>query len=80
MEAVARRLADDLGGEPGSPGDEAEHRRDLPSRCAGWPTATSLFLGYREYDLVPTEEGTGLRAVPGTGLGILRHPGRAGPR
>ena len=36
------------------------------------------FLGYREYDLLRTEEGAGLRAVPGTGLGILRHtrPGR----
>ena len=31
------------------------------------------FLGYREYDLVRTGEGTSLRAVPGTGLGILRH-------
>jgi glutamate dehydrogenase len=31
------------------------------------------FLGYREYDLVHTPDGVGLRAVPGTGLGILRH-------
>jgi glutamate dehydrogenase len=31
------------------------------------------FLGYREYDLVRTADGTGLRPVPGTGLGILRH-------
>jgi glutamate dehydrogenase len=31
------------------------------------------FLGYREYDLVPTAGGVGLRQVPGTGLGILRH-------
>src|SRR5579875_3791640 len=36
------------------------------------------FLGYREYDLVPVGDGTGLRAVPGTGLGILRHD-RKGP-
>lgn len=30
------------------------------------------FLGYREYDLETGEEGERLRAVPGTGLGILR--------
>jgi len=31
------------------------------------------FLGYREYDLVDCADGVGLRGVPGTGLGILRH-------
>ena len=31
------------------------------------------FLGYREYDLVDEPDGMALRAVPGTGLGILRH-------
>ena len=31
------------------------------------------FLGYREYDLVEGPDGMALRAVPGTGLGILRH-------
>ena len=67
MSAVARRLADDLGGEPGS--DEAEHGDLLRWLADG----NFTFLGYREYDIVPTEEGTGLRAVPGTGLGILRH-------
>ena len=36
------------------------------------------FLGYREYDLVPTPEGASLRAVPGTGLGILRHDPQGG--
>jgi glutamate dehydrogenase len=30
------------------------------------------FLGYREYDLVSDDGGDRLRAVPGTGLGILR--------
>jgi glutamate dehydrogenase len=30
------------------------------------------FVGYREYDLVTEAEETGLRSVPGTGLGILR--------
>ncbi|HYB48458.1 MAG TPA: NAD-glutamate dehydrogenase domain-containing protein, partial [Streptosporangiaceae bacterium] len=65
--AVARRLADDLDGQPGS--DEAEYGELLRWLASG----NFLFLGYREYDLVPTQEGTGLRAVPGTGLGILRH-------
>ena len=31
------------------------------------------FLGYREYDLEDGPDGMALRAVPGTGLGILRH-------
>ena len=31
------------------------------------------FLGYREYDLIEGSAGMALRAVPGTGLGILRH-------
>ena len=72
MGSVARRLADDLGGEPGS--EEAEHGDLLRWLDDG----NFLFLGYREYDLLPTEDGAALRAVPGTGLGILRHnrPGR----
>ncbi len=36
------------------------------------------FLGYREYDLVTGPEGIALSAVPGTGLGILRHD-KVGP-
>ena len=67
MEAVAESLADDLDSEPGS--EEAEYGELLRWLASG----NFLFLGYREYDLVPTQEGTGLRAVPGTGLGILRH-------
>jgi glutamate dehydrogenase len=67
MAAVARSLADDLGGEPDS--DEREYGDLLRWLAAG----NFTFLGYREYDLVHTDEGTGLRAVPGTGLGILRH-------
>ncbi len=72
MGSVARRLADDLGGEPGS--EEAEYG-DLLRWLSG---GNFLFLGYREYDLLPTGDGAALRAVPGTGLGILRYnrPGR----
>jgi len=32
-----------------------------------------IFLGYREYDLVPGDDGMTLHAVAGTGLGFLRH-------
>src|SRR5271165_3383091 len=76
MGSVARRLADDLAGNPGSePGSEQAERGDL-LRWLG--EGNFLFLGFREYDLVQTEGGAALRAVPGTGLGILRHnrPGR----
>ena len=67
MGAVARGLADDLGGAFDT--DQAEYGELLRWLANG----NFLFLGYREYDLVPTEDGMGLRAVPGTGLGILRH-------
>ncbi len=67
MGAVARALADDLGGAPGS--DEAEYGDLLRWLADG----NFTFLGYREYDVVRTDDATGLRAVPGTGLGILRH-------
>src|SRR5262249_25983341 len=52
MGEVARRLADQLGGAPGS--DEAEHGDLLRWLADG----NFLFLGYREYDFVPTDEGT----------------------
>src|ERR1700757_5104128 len=80
MGAMARGLAADLGGhrgaEPGS--DRAEHGDLLRWLADG----NFLFLGYREYDLVRTADGAGLRAVPGSGLGILRHarPGKESVR
>ena len=67
MGAVARGLADDLGGAFDT--KQAEYGELLRWLANG----NFLFLGYREYDLVRTEDGMGLRAVPGTGLGILRH-------
>ena len=76
MGSVARRLADDLTGNPvGEPGSEAAEHGDLLRWLGG---GNFLFLGFREYDLMQTENGAALRAVTGTGLGILRHsrPGR----
>ena len=75
MTTAARALADQLDGEPGSdqaPTDAAEFGDLLRWLADG----NFTFLGYREYDLLQTEEGTGLRPVPGTGLGILRHERR----
>jgi glutamate dehydrogenase len=76
MATAARALADDLGGEPDS--DQAEFGDLLRWLADG----NFLFLGYRVYDLVRTEDGAALRPVPGSGLGILRHakPGRASLR
>jgi glutamate dehydrogenase len=72
MAGVACGLADDLDRQPGS--DEAEFGDLLR-----WLTdGNFIFLGYREYDLVKSAGGTGLRPVPGTGLGILRHDRQGG--
>jgi glutamate dehydrogenase len=65
MKSTAARLAVHLSTEPGA----AEAGRLMHWLSDGHFT----FLGYREYDLVHAPEGIGLRAVPGTGLGILRH-------
>ncbi len=89
MEAVARRLADDLGGEPGrsargddpaglaasgdGPKPPREDAAEFGELLRWLADGNFTFLGYREYDLVRTGGGTSLRAVPGTGLGILRH-------
>jgi glutamate dehydrogenase len=72
MAAAARRLAAGLAAEPGR---DAAESGDLVRWLAD---GNFTFLGYREYDLMRTPDGAALRAVPGTGLGILRHtrPGR----
>jgi len=65
------------------PGDRSgRSRADSPAEVAEllrWlADAHFTFLGYREYDLVVSPDGMALTAVPGTGLGILRHD-RVGP-
>jgi len=75
MTTAARALADHLDGEPGS--DQAQTDAAEFGDLLRWlADGNFTFLGYREYDLLQTEEGTGLRPVPGTGLGILRHERR----
>ncbi len=76
MASAAVRLADTLASEPPVPGlDElpaaelAEGQELLRWLADGHFT----FLGCRQYDLVEGPDGAGLRAVPGTGLGVLRH-------
>ncbi len=54
---------------PPLPAEELEQGRALLE----WLTDDHFtFLGYREYELVDTDGDTFLRAVPGTGFGILR--------
>src|SRR5882724_5954101 len=62
MAATARTLAGDLGGPGNAEGgsDEAEFGDLLRWLADG----NFTFLGYREYDLVQTDDGMGLRAVP----------------
>src|SRR3984957_7250193 len=77
MGDVARTLAQDmtgaldrdLTGQQHADSDGAESGALLRWLADG----NFTFLGYREYDLVATAGGVGLRQVPGTGLGILRH-------
>ena len=76
MGTAARALAGELdagsGPVPGQDArdDDAGESADLLRWLA---EGNFLFLGYREYDVLDEPDGVRLRAVPGTGLGILRH-------
>ena len=70
MQGKALRLATQLGAEgAGAPAETQALLRWLADNHF-------TFLGYREYDLVEGPDGMALMAVPGTGLGILRHDKR----
>ena len=70
MHGRAAALGVDLGGEA-PPADSPELQESL--EFLRWLAADHFtFLGYREYDLVDDGERPGLRALPGSGLGILR--------
>ncbi|HEY7919339.1 MAG TPA: NAD-glutamate dehydrogenase [Streptosporangiaceae bacterium] len=67
MQARATWLADRLAAEgTGAPAETVALLRWLADNHF-------TFLGYREYDLVDGPDGMALLALPGTGLGILRH-------
>jgi len=70
MQGKALQLATQLGAEgAGAPAETQALLRWLADNHF-------TFLGYREYDLVEGPDGMALMAVPGTGLGILRHDKR----
>ena len=67
MQAKATWLADRLAAEgAGAPAETVALLRWLADNHF-------TFLGYREYDLADGPDGMALLALPGTGLGILRH-------
>jgi glutamate dehydrogenase len=72
MRERARTLARELGfGPPPVEPAELEEARAF----LHWLSDDHFtFLGYREYDLISGSGHTGLRACPGSGLGILRGP------
>ncbi|RAJ43075.1 glutamate dehydrogenase [Kitasatospora sp. SolWspMP-SS2h] len=71
MRDSALRLADELAEQPPAhlPEQEVGEARELMRWLAD---DRFTFLGYREYDLVEHEGEDVLRAVAGTGLGVLR--------
>jgi glutamate dehydrogenase len=70
MQQAALTLADKLAAEGRTSPKEAQ-------ALLRWLAGNHFtFLGYREYDLVEGLDGMALKAIPGTGLGILRHDKR----
>jgi glutamate dehydrogenase len=79
MRARALNLAQALRDEPaGRPGADRAADTETAALLAWLAEGRFTFLGYREYDLEEGPEALALRAVPGTGLGLLRHD-KAGP-
>jgi glutamate dehydrogenase len=73
MRERAREIAAGLSEEPLSKHDEAAEAREL---LLWMDEGHFTFLGYREYDLASQDGEDVLRAVPGSGLGILRDRGK----
>jgi glutamate dehydrogenase len=79
MQAKAVLLADELAAsDAGQPLDSTGNLPDAEVEALlRWLAYDHFtFLGYREYDLDDGPDGLCLRAIPGTGLGILRHDKR----
>ena len=72
MRERAREIAAELSEKPLSEHDEAAEARQL---LLWMDEGHFTFLGYREYDLADEDGEDVLRAVPGSGLGILREKG-----
>ncbi len=77
MRARAVQLAEDLAMSMSETTPETAAAAEAPAEIEAllrWlADGHFTFLGYREYDLVDGPDGMMLRAVAGTGLGILRH-------
>jgi glutamate dehydrogenase len=75
MRGAALRLADSLPGEP-LPAEVTPQETEEATELLRWLANDHFtFLGYREYELLREDDGgagDALRAIPGTGLGILR--------
>ncbi|MBO0831326.1 MAG: NAD-glutamate dehydrogenase, partial [Actinobacteria bacterium] len=78
MRARARWLADEVLGSAAETAADGEAPAEIAALLRWLTEGHFTFLGYREYDLIREATGMALRAVPGTGLGILRHD-RKGP-
>ena len=81
MRARAVQLAEDLAlsgtADPAGSDAGAEAPAEIEALLRWLADGHFTFLGYREYDLLDGPNGMMLRAVPGTGLGILRHDKKA---
>jgi len=79
MRARAVQLADEFAMSGQAPAAQpgkaaaAEEPAEIEALLRWLADGHFTFLGYREYDLVDEPDGMTLRAVAGTGLGILRH-------
>ena len=73
MRARAMSLADDVLTPEGEGSGGADAPAEIAELLRWLADGHFTFLGYREYDLEVGAEGMALSAVPGTGLGILRH-------
>jgi glutamate dehydrogenase len=76
MQAKAVWVADELAAaDLNYPGEQAGPESDAEVEALlRWLADDHFtFLGYREYDLEDGPDGMALQAVPGTGLGVLRH-------
>jgi glutamate dehydrogenase len=75
MRAAATALAEELGQQPPSGVDDREVTE--AARLLTWlADGNFTFIGYREYTLTSEDGEEALRAVSGTGLGILRYDQR----